>query len=146
MIQWPCMNKNALTRYQYCQHLTLRLFSVHENIVKLRQPAYDFLPSQAKFIKIATRVFRVYFSTSILSILIFSDIACKIMFSDSRTLKMYVLWVLYSTSHSSKSAGNYKQSRMVAENSVAWAFIKVHYKRILDYYHDQIIKLYREVA
>lgn len=95
--QWPYMNKNALTRYQYGQHLTLRLFSAHGDIVKLRQPAYDFLPSQAKFIKIAIRVFLVYFSASILSILIFSDIACKVMFSDSRTLKMYVLWVLYST-------------------------------------------------
>lgn len=146
MRRWPYMNKNVLTRYQYCQHLTLRLSRAHENIVKLSQPAYGFLPSQSKFIKIATGVFQVYFSTSILSILIFSDIACKVMFSDSRTLKMYVLWVLYFTSHTSKSTSTYKQSRIVAEDLVAWTFIKVHYKRILDCYHDLIIKLCRKVA
>lgn len=142
MRQWPYMNKNSLTRYQYCHHLTLRLSSVHENIVKLSQPAYDFLSSQSKFIKIATRVFWVYFSTSILSILIFSDIACKVMFSESRTLKMYIPWVPYSTFHTS----TYKPSRMVAESSVARAFIKVHYERILDCYRDLIIKLCREVT
>ena len=147
MRRWPYIDKNALTRYQYCQQFTLRLSSVQENIVKLSQPAYDFLPSQSKFIKIATGVFRFYFSTSILSILIFSDIPRKIMFSDSRTLKMYVLWVLIlPPTPASVQVLIYKQSRMVTENSVAWAFIKVHYKRILDCYHGLIIKLCRKMA